>query len=157
IGVILLLFDVGLETSIRDLTRVGVRALIVACTGVVVPFALGAAASSVLLPEPPAGIDASHVHLFLGATLAATSVGITARVLRDLNVLSSTESRVILGAAVIDDVLGLILLATISGVIAGGASGASGIATVAIVTTVKAVAFLGIVCAAGVWVLPAVF
>ena len=112
IGVILLLFEVGLESDLEELLEVGTTALIVALLGVVVPIVLGYGVSSFFLPE--AGW---YVHLFSGATLAATSVGITARVLKDLNKMETKEARIILGAAVVDDVLGLIILAVASGVI----------------------------------------
>ncbi|MDH3585093.1 MAG: cation:proton antiporter, partial [Phycisphaerae bacterium] len=112
IGVILLLFQVGLESSVGKMREVGGSALLVAILGVVVPLALGWGAGWWLLPE-------AHwlVHLFLGATLCATSVGITARVLQDLGKAGLKESRIILGAAVIDDVLGLVVLALAQGLI----------------------------------------
>jgi len=113
VGVLLLLFDVGLESDLRALIRVGPSALLVAVLGVVAPVALGWGVTAWLLPESPL-----LVHLFIGATLAATSVGITARVLRDLGAVQSREGQTILGAAVIDDVLGLIVLAVIAGAIA---------------------------------------
>jgi Kef-type K+ transport system membrane component KefB len=113
VGVLLLLFDVGLESDLRALIRVGASALLVAVLGVVAPVALGWGVTAWLLPESPL-----LVHLFIGATLAATSVGITARVLRDLGAVQSREGQTILGAAVIDDVLGLIVLAVIAGAIA---------------------------------------
>ena len=117
VGVLLLLFEVGLESDLRALIRVGPSALLVAVFGVVAPVALGWGATAWLLPESPL-----LVHLFIGATLAATSVGITARVLRDLGAVQSGEGQTILGAAVIDDVLGLVVLAVIAGAIsaAGG-------------------------------------
>jgi Kef-type K+ transport system membrane component KefB len=118
IGVIVLLFDVGLESTIGDMVKVGRSALLVAVLGVVMPFALGWAVGAWLLPERPV-----YVHVFLGAVLTATSVGITARVLRDLGRTTSQEAKIILGAAVIDDVLGLVILAVVSGTIAAAAGG----------------------------------
>ncbi|HLQ66807.1 MAG TPA: cation:proton antiporter [Candidatus Limnocylindrales bacterium] len=118
IGVIVLLFDVGLESTVGDMLKVGRSALLVAVLGVIAPFALGWAAGAWLLPGRPA-----YVHMFLGAVLTATSVGITARVLRDLGRTKSPEARIILGAAVIDDVLGLVILAVVSGIIAAAARG----------------------------------
>ncbi len=112
LGVVILLFEVGLESTVRDMFRVGLPSLLVAMLGVVTPFALGWAVSAWLLPD-----KGPYVHAFLGATLTATSVGITARVLQDLGRSRSREARVILGAAVIDDVLGLVILAVVSGVI----------------------------------------
>jgi Kef-type K+ transport system membrane component KefB len=112
IGVLILLFEVGLESTLADMLRVGTSALLVACLGVAAPFALGWAVGAWLLPSAGA-----FVHAFLGATLAATSVGITARVLQDLGRSRSNEARVILGAAVIDDVLGLVILAAVTAII----------------------------------------
>jgi Kef-type K+ transport system membrane component KefB len=124
IGVVVLLFQVGLESTLHQILRVGLTSLLVAVLGVVAPFALGWAVGAWLLPG-----HAWYTHAFLGATLCATSVGITARVLQDLGESRSGEARVILGAAVIDDVLGLIILASISGAIiaAGEGTAASGV------------------------------
>jgi Kef-type K+ transport system membrane component KefB len=140
IGVVLLLFEVGLESSMEELMRVGVASTIVAVVGVVVPFALGYWVSHWFMPE-----RSFYVHLFTGATLSATSVGITARVLKDLGRLQLRESKIILGAAVIDDVLGLIILAVVGGLIASANLGgvASGLALADLVVIVgKAVGFL---------------
>ena len=115
LGVTLLLFMVGMESSVEELVGVGPRALVVAVIGVVAPFALGYLTTSLLLPVAPIA-----VHLFVGATLSATSVGITARVFQDLRQLQSAEAKLILSAAVIDDVLGLIVLAVVAGVVATG-------------------------------------
>lgn len=116
LGVIVLLLQIGLETRLADLVRVGGRAAAVAAIGIVAPFALGALlVGPLLLP----GLT-QNAYLFLGATLAATSVGITGRVFRDLGRLDSTEARVVLGAAVIDDVLGLVILAVVSGLVQSG-------------------------------------
>jgi len=113
LGVLLLLFQVGLESSVREMVKVAPRAGAVALLGVVLPSALGIGVSMLLLP------DASFtVHLFIGATMCATSVGITASVLKDAGALASPEARIILGAAVIDDVLGLIVLAIVSAIAA---------------------------------------
>jgi Kef-type K+ transport system membrane component KefB len=98
--------------------QVGVPSLLVAVLGVVTPFALGWGVGALMLPEHTA-----YVHAFLGATLTATSVGITARVLKDLGRSRSAEAKIILGAAVIDDVLGLVILAVVSGVITAAGSG----------------------------------
>ena len=119
LGVILLLFEVGLESSLTDLMKVGVSSLLVAVVGVALPFALGWAVSAWLLPE-----RSYYVHAFIGAALSATSVGITARVLRDMGRLKSREASIILGAAVIDDVLGLVILAIVTGMIAAAGAGA---------------------------------
>jgi Kef-type K+ transport system membrane component KefB len=115
LGVVLLLFAVGFESEVSDMLRVGPRATAVAVVGVVVPFALGGVASRLLIPD--AGLP---TDLFIGAALVATSVGITARVFRDLGRLQTGEARVILGAAVIDDILGLVILAVVVGIVAEG-------------------------------------
>lgn len=112
LGVLMLLFQVGLESTVGQMLKVGLSALLVAVVGVVVPFGLGWLVGRVILPA-----ESFYVHAFLGATLCATSVGITARVLKDLGRSQSEVARVILGAAVIDDVLGLIVLAVVTGVI----------------------------------------
>ena len=115
IGVVLLLFEVGLESSVSEMLSVGPSSSLVAILGVVVPIALGWLSGLIVIPD--AGWQ---VHAFIGATLCATSVGITARVLKDLGKANLKESKIILGAAVLDDVLGLIVLAVVSGVIAQG-------------------------------------
>lgn len=120
LGVIILLFEVGLETNLKEMTKVGTSALIVAILGVVAPMALGYAVACYFLPN--VGV---LPHIFVGATLAATSVGITARVLKDLGKVSTKEAKIILGAAVIDDVLGLIVLAVVMGVISAANAGTS--------------------------------
>ena len=116
LGVVILLFQIGLETNLAEMQKVGARAFSVAVLGVIVPFALGTyVAGPALLPGLP-----FNAYLFLGATLTATSVGITGRVLRDLGRLQSAESRIILGAAVIDDVLGLVILAVVTSLVREG-------------------------------------
>jgi Kef-type K+ transport system membrane component KefB len=112
IGAIFVLFNAGLETSPGELVRVGRTALLVAVAGVVLPFVLGYGFMRIRG-------DASTEAIFVGAAMVATSVGITARVLADLNVLASDLARIILGAAVFDDILGMILLATVAGVARG--------------------------------------
>lgn len=116
IGVVLLLFEVGLESTVGGMLKVGVSSFIVAILGVIVPIGLGYGTGWWLLHDHP-----WQVWLFLGATLCATSVGITARVLKDIGRSQQRESQIILGAAVIDDVLGLIVLAIVSGIIQKGA------------------------------------
>jgi Kef-type K+ transport system membrane component KefB len=118
LGVLILLFEVGLESTVRDMLRVGLPSVLVAVIGVATPFALGWAVGALLLPD-----RSTYAHAFLGATLTATSVGITARVLRDLGRSQSPEARVILGAAVVDDVLGLVILAIMAGVIVSADNG----------------------------------
>lgn len=113
IGAILVLFNAGLETSPGDLIRVGRTALVVAVAGIVVPFALGFGYMKLIG-------DATTEAIFVGAAMVATSVGITARVLSDLGVLSSRLAKVILGAAVFDDILGMVILAVVAGLASGG-------------------------------------
>lgn len=115
IGVILLLFRAGLESNVGEMAKVGTRALLVAIIGVAVPFVAGYFVSQALMP----GLS-TNVYLFIGATLTATSVGITARVFKDLGTLKSPEAKIVLGAAVIDDVLGLLILAVVSTIITTG-------------------------------------
>src|SRR5512141_2549751 len=136
LGAILLLFEVGLSTRLADLLKVGGSALLVATVGVVVPMVAGFALARWLLPE-----RGWYAALFLGATLCATSVGITARVLSDLGRISTAEGRIILGAAVIDDVMGLVILAVMVGLFGEGAAATSPVAT-AVLVAVKAVAFV---------------
>jgi Kef-type K+ transport system membrane component KefB len=111
LGVVLLLFEVGLESTLTEMRAVAPTSGLVAIIGVIAPMGLGYGASAWLLPEAPFSL-----HLFIGATLCATSVGITARVLKDLDAMARPETRVILGAAVIDDVLGLIVLAVVASI-----------------------------------------
>jgi Kef-type K+ transport system membrane component KefB len=118
LGVILLLFQVGLESNVKEMMSVGWSSLLVAVLGVVAPFFLGWGVSAWLLPE-----EETLAHVFIGATLCATSVGITARVLKDLQKLHTRESKIVLGAAVIDDVLGLVILSVVSGIIGAANTG----------------------------------
>lgn len=129
LGVILLLFMVGLEAQVDELLQVGGRAITVAVVGVVTPFLLGLSTSLWLLPDA-----ATTVHMFLAATLCATSVGITARVLRDLGKLHTRDAKVILGAAVIDDVLGLIILAVVVSIVSTGQVDALQIARISLLS-----------------------
>lgn len=134
LGVVILLFQIGLESNIQKMREVGMRALMVAIIGVVTPFVLGTyVVGPLLLP----GLE-FNTYLFLGATLTATSVGITARVFKDLGKLKSVESQIVLGAAVIDDVLGLIILAVVSAVVSFGAVSLGMISFI----TAKAILFL---------------
>lgn len=131
LGVIILLFEIGLETNLRQLLQVGGTATVVALVGVALPFAFGYVVCLML------GFE-TLVAVVAGATLTATSVGITARVLADLNRLQEPESHIILGAAVIDDVIGLIILAVVTGLTAGQTLTVFGVAT----TTAIAFGFL---------------
>jgi Kef-type K+ transport system membrane component KefB len=113
VGAIFVLFSAGLETSPNDLIRVGRKALLVAVAGVVAPFVLGF--SYMKLRG-----DATTEAIFVGAAMVATSVGITARVLGDLGVLATRTAKIILGAAVFDDILGMVLLAIVAGLASTG-------------------------------------
>jgi Kef-type K+ transport system membrane component KefB len=108
IGVIILLFEIGLESDLRQLKEVGIQATVVACVGVVVPFVAGTAGLMAIFHV--AAIPA----VFAGAALTATSIGITSKVLAELGQLKSKEGQIIVGAAVIDDVLGIIVLAVVA-------------------------------------------
>jgi Kef-type K+ transport system membrane component KefB len=114
LGVVVLLFQIGLESKLEEMREVGVRAFWVAVVGVVTPFGLGYLVGMWLMPSDSP--DAYLSYLFLGATLTATSVGITGRVFRDLGKLQTREAQIVLGAAVIDDVMGLIILAVVSAI-----------------------------------------
>jgi Na+:H+ antiporter len=144
VGVLILLFDVGLEADLRALVQVGASSGLVALIGVMVPMGLGWGAALWLFPDSP-----MVVHLFVGATLSATSVGITARVLLDLGRLQSPEGQIILGAAILDDVLGLIVLAIVTGMAAAAAGGAALSSAAMVGILLRAVLFLGATVALG--------
>lgn len=135
-GVILLLFMVGLETKTTEMLGMGRSALIVAIIGVVSPFILGYFVTVLLLPEA-----STNTAIFVGATLGATSIGITARVFKDSHALDLKEAKLVLGAAVIDDILGLILLAVVTGIVTSGSFEVVGLALILF----KAIAFLALV------------
>ncbi|MDH3573762.1 MAG: cation:proton antiporter [Desulfobacteraceae bacterium] len=135
IGVVILLFQVGLESNIRRMLKVGPQAVLVAIVGVVAPFLLGTVVvGPLLLPEL-----SFNAHLFVGAILTATSVGVTARVFHDLGRLKIPEAQIILGAAVIDDVIGLTILAVVKAMVESGRVSLINIGWI----TAKAVLFLG--------------
>ena len=134
LGVIFLLFAIGLSTKICDLLSVGRTALYVAILGVIIPFALGYA--FILYQDG----DMYHA-MFIGAAMVATSVGITARVIKDMRLTETKESRIIIGAAVIDDVLGMIVLAVVAGMAETGELSVTNIAVVAL----SAVAFVVVI------------
>lgn len=120
IGVLVLLFEIGLETDLKQLVRVGRGAMSVAMVGVTLPLVFGILFwLSPLVPSELNVASRSTTAIYVGAALTATSVGITARVLQDLNVMSSIEARLIIGAAVLDDVLGLVLLGLVASLAAG--------------------------------------
>jgi Kef-type K+ transport system membrane component KefB len=152
LGVILLLFEVGLESTVGDMLQVGARSLAVAVLGVVAPWLLGWAVGVFMLPQ-----HSVYAHVFLGAILTATSVGITARVLRDLGRAQAPEARIILGAAVIDDILGLVILAVVANLI-GAANTGSALSWGAVSIVIgKAMVFLVGALSLGLWLSPHVF
>lgn len=154
IGVIILLFEVGLESTVREMLKVGFASFMVALFGVIAPFFLGWGVGIWFLPE-----ESTLVHVFIGATLTATSVGITARVLQDIGKTQTKEARIILGAAVIDDILGLIILAVVTGIISAAAAGTEGgIKSIDVLWIIlKAVLFIVGSVVIGVWALPHFF
>src|SRR5512135_1443168 len=143
LGVIILLFAIGLETDLRKLMKVGGASAAVASVGVILPFALGYAVCWLL------GLG-NLVAIVAGATLTATSVGITARVLSDLKRLQEPESQIVLGAAVIDDVIGLVILAVVAGLAQGQELTALGI----VKTTAVAFGFLAGTLLLGLMIVP---
>lgn len=148
VGVVVLLFEIGLETDLKEMARVGPAASAVAVVGMIAPFVLGVLYwLSPLHAYEHTVADAATTAVFVGATLTATSVGITARVLTDLKCLHTVEARLIIGAAVIDDVLGLVILGVVSGLAAGTAVSVLGVAqalAVAVGFLVAAVAIGGL-------------
>jgi Kef-type K+ transport system membrane component KefB len=145
IGAILLLFEVGVESDLLQLLAVGWSSLIVATLGVTAPMILGYFASAWLMPSAN-----WMTHLFVGGVLTATSVGITARVLKDLGTSTTKEARIILGAAVADDVMGLVVMAVVSGLAAAAAKGTGSIGVMATgIIVAKAAGFLAAAVFAG--------
>ena len=146
LGVIILLFEIGLQTDLRKLLQVGGASTTVAVVGVVLPFAAGYTACRAF------GLE-NLVAIFAGATLTATSVGITVRVLSDLGRLQEPESQIVLGAAVIDDIIGLIILTVVTGMAAG-----RGVTLAAVAwTTTVAFGFLLVTLIGGSFLVPRVF
>ena len=152
LGAILLLFDVGLESTPKEMLAVGRPATVVAVLGVAAPMGLGYAVGLVLRPE-----ESWMTHAFLGAMLAATSVGITARVLQDAKAIRTPAARIILGAAVIEDVLGLVVLAIITGVIEAASTGVALAPAGLALIVLKALGFLVLAVAIGSAVSPRLF
>ncbi len=146
IGVVILLFEIGLQTDLRRLLSVGGTAATVALVGVALPFLLGLGAESFLaMGQLPS--------LVAAAALTATSVGITARVLSDLGRLKDQESQVVLGAAVIDDIVGLIILAVVARLVAGESLSVASVS----VTTLTAFGFVALSLVAGRLLVPGLF
>ncbi|MDR2337338.1 MAG: cation:proton antiporter [Deltaproteobacteria bacterium] len=144
IGIVFLLFSVGLEIKFEEMLHVGLSALLVALLGVLVPFGFGWGVAVYFVPE--AGILA---HIFVGATLTATSVGISVRVLQELKVLKFKESKIILGAAVLDDILGLVVLAIVTGLVSAHNANVSLDYSVIVLILAKALGFIVTVLLAG--------
>lgn len=146
LGVIVLLFEIGLHTDIRSLRKVGAAAIVVAIVGVALPFGLGYGVCIALgLPVIPAVVA--------GAALTATSIGISARTLSDLGQLRTAEGQIVLGAAVLDDVIGLVILTVVAGLVGGKAVTAGGIA----LTTGIAVGFIVVALVLGNLLIPPFF
>jgi Kef-type K+ transport system membrane component KefB len=145
LGVIVLIFLVGLETSLREMLSVGRTATLVAIVGVICPMALGIGTTLALIPG-----EKLSAATFVGGILTATSVGITARVFRDLGQTHRTEAKVILGAAVVDDVLGLIVLAVVSALVT---TGSISLWTVSAITLKSSLFLLGSI-GLGAWLMP---
>lgn len=146
LGVIFLLFTVGLETKVNDLMKSGKAAFFCALMGVVVPFILGFALIM--------GTEGNMNHaLFLAAAMVATSVGITARIIKDMKLMDTREARIIIAAAVIDDVLGMIVLAIVKGMAESGELSIVNVASI----TMQAVVFVLAVIAICKWVIPRIY
>lgn len=140
LGVLILLFEVGLEADLRALLRVGPSALVVAVIGIAAPFVLGWGVTLWLVPAGP-----PLLGVFLGAALTATSIGITVRVLQDLGRTQSAEGQTIIGAALLDDVLGLVILAVVGGLVSSAGTAGSGVSIAGVVWILaKAALFLGL-------------
>ena len=146
IGAILLLFEIGVSSNLHEFIKVGIWSFLVACVGVIFPFLLGYFVSLYF------GLDSIHA-IFVGAILTATSVGITARVFSDLGKLHSQEAKIVLGAAVIDDVIGLGILAVVTKLVTTGSVSYMNIANI----TLLAVGFLAGALIIGVVSAPVIF
>ncbi|HUQ19632.1 MAG TPA: cation:proton antiporter [Gemmatimonadaceae bacterium] len=146
LGVMVLLFEIGLHTDVRGLLNVGGSALAVAVVGVALPFALGYGVCAAL------GLS-TIPSIVAGAALTATSIGISARTLSDLGQLNTREGQIVLGAAVIDDVIGLIILSVVAGIVGGASVGIGAIA----LTTGVAVGFIAAALILGSLIIPPFF
>lgn len=152
LGVIVLMFAVGLESTVPQMLKVGLASLRVALIGVVLPMGLGLLGAALFLPkDTPLAVD-----LFIGACLCATSIGISSQVLKESHQLDSPEGRVIVGAAVMDDVLGLLVLVAVSGIAASSTGGGLPLGPLA-KTLALALAFLGLALTVGRFVTPHLF
>lgn len=151
IGMLLLLFEVGVGLSVRDLFAVGPSSLLVAVLGTLASLAIGAGAAAFLMTGEP-----TASHIFLGAALTATSVGITARVLKDMGASRGVEARIVLGAAVVDDVLGLVVLGIVAASFAPSAASSGGASAIAGLL-MKTIGFLVLALVLGTRLTPAWF
>jgi Kef-type K+ transport system membrane component KefB len=146
LGVLVLLFEIGLHTDLKSLMKVGTEAIVVALVGVALPFGFGYAVAHALgLSTIPA--------IVAGAALTATSIGISARTLSDLSQLDTREGQIVLGAAVLDDIVGLVILSVVSGLVGGTAISMGGVA----VTTAIALGFVIAAVVLGSILVPPVF
>ncbi len=146
LGVLVLLFEIGLHTDFKSLMRVGTEALVVGIAGVVLPFGFGYAVA--------AGLGLSVIPAILcGAALTATSIGISARTLSDLSQLDTKEGQIVLGAAVLDDIVGLVILSVVTGLVGGAALSITGVA----LTTSIAIGFVVASLFLGSFLVPPVF
>jgi Kef-type K+ transport system membrane component KefB len=152
LGVLILLFEVGLGSTVRDVMRVGFASARVALFGTVGTLLTGWAAAAIAMPG-----SSTLVHLFIAAAITATSVGISARVMKDAGAGRSLEARTILSAAVIDDILGLIALAIVTATVARSAAGGAITTWTVVWLVLKAVGFLALAIAAGVRLSPLLF
>jgi Kef-type K+ transport system membrane component KefB len=152
VGMLLLLFEVGLDLSVRDLFGVGPSALFVALIGTAASLALGTVTVSLLMPDAPVATD-----VFVGAAITATSVGITARVLKDLRASRSGEAKIILGAAVVDDVLALVVLGAVTAWVGAGQDGTASARMSIAALVMKTIGFLVLAIVLGVKLTPGAF
>jgi Kef-type K+ transport system membrane component KefB len=152
IGVLVLLFEVGLETTVSDVTRVGVASARVAILGTLGTLVAGWIAASIAMPG-----SGALARLFVAAAITATSIGISARVLKDAGVSRTKEAHTILSAAVLDDVLGLVVLAVISGVVVHAGGGSAVTPTSVAILVAKTLGFLVVAVVLGVKLSPAIF
>lgn len=151
LGVLVLLFEVGLESTVREVVRVGIASARVAVLGSVGTLICGWFAVRLAMPH-----SSALVQLFLAASMTATSIGISARVLKDADVSRTPEASTILGASVLDDILGLLILALVSSAVVHIGTGVSSMGTIAWLA-VKTVIFLAVALAAGMKLSPWVF
>ncbi len=149
LGMLLLLFEVGLELSVRELFDVGPSSLLVALFGTTASFAIGWGVAAQFLPSAP-----RTVHVFLAAAITATSVGITARVLKDLGAWRSGEAKIILGAAVVDDIIALVVLGLVTGGLAAGPATSASEWRAAMGLVAKTIGFLTLAIVLGVKLTP---